>query len=288
MILSTRARAKINLTLHVPRRREDGWHELVSLVAFAGCGDHLTLAPGPLSLSLSGPMQAAIVDEADNLVLRAARHLADRVEGLRLGHFALSKHLPVASGIGGGSADAAAALRLVAEANGIALDDPRLMEAAAATGADVPVCVGSAARIMEGRGERLGAPIRLPPLFAVLVNPRQPLETRLVFARMGLRPGEIRDFGAHPEVGNGLDGPALLALLRRTRNDMEDAASGLLPSVGAQIAVLSAARGCRLARMSGSGATCFGLFEDCHAAARAAKAIRRDHPSWWVKATALR
>jgi 4-diphosphocytidyl-2-C-methyl-D-erythritol kinase len=288
MMLSTRARAKINLTLHIPHRREDGWHELISLVAFAGCGDHVTLAPGPLSLSLSGPMQTEIAGEADNLILRAARHLADRIEGLRLGRFALSKHLPVASGIGGGSADAAAALRLLAEVNDIALDDPRVLEAAAVTGADVPVCVASAARIMGGRGELLGPPIRLPPLFAVLVNPRQPLETRLVFARMGLRPGEARDYGMHPEVGDGLDGPALLALLRRARNDMEDAASVLLPSVGAQLAVLAAARGCKIARMSGSGATCFGLFEDCHAAARAAKAIRRDHPSWWVKSTALR
>ena len=288
-MLIERAPAKINLTLHIVGRRPDGWHELQSLVCFAGCADTLTLAPGDgLSLTVEGPtaIEAGIGD--DNLVLRAARALAARVPDLRTGAFNLVKRLPVAAGIGGGSSDAAAALRLLARANSLALDDARLMDAARNTGADVPVCVGARARMMSGVGEVLGAPLRLPPLFAVLVNPAVPVETKSVFARMGLAPGDTQGFGAHPPVPAGSDFASLVNLLRRGRNDMEDAASILAPVIGHVIAVLSAARGCRLARMSGSGATCFALFETCRAASVAAKVIRRDHPGWWVKPTVLR
>lgn len=289
-VLIARAPAKINLTLHVPYRRADGWHELVSLVAFAGTGDHLSLVVGePLSLELSGPMASDAGPRNDNLVLRAARHLAARVEGLRLGRFHLIKRLPVASGIGGGSSDAAAALRLLAEARGLSLDDPRVVDAACATGADVPVCLAARARVMEGTGERLGPFLRLPPLFAVLVNPRMPLETKAVFAQMGLRPGAPgRAQGAHPRFADGSTREAVLAALANAHNDMEEAARILLPIIDDQLAILSAAPDCRLARMSGSGATCFGLFESCHAAAAAAAVIRRAHPEWWVKPTILR
>jgi 4-diphosphocytidyl-2-C-methyl-D-erythritol kinase len=130
--------------------------------------------------------------------------------------------------------------------------------------------------------------MKLPPLFAVLVNPGAPLETKNVFARIGLSPGEPLGFGKHPDIAETPERDALFAALKRARNDLEDAATVLAPVIGHCLAVLSAARGVKLARMSGSGATCFALFETCRAAATTAKVIRRDHPEWWVKATVLR
>lgn len=284
-----RAPAKVNLTLHVLRRRHDGFHDLESLVAFAGCGDTLSLEPGaPLALVVDGPKAADTGPLDDNLILRAARELHRVVPDLRLGAFHLTKRLPAAAGLGGGSSDAAAALRCLARANGIDVEDPRLFEAAARVGSDVPVCVTPRARMMRGRGDELGNTLVLPPLFAVLVNPGQPLETRSVFERIGLAPGEELGYGAHPSLPQPFLADTLLPALKRARNDMEDAASVLSPVVGHVVAVLSAARGCRLARMSGSGATCFGIFADCRTAARAAAVLRRDHPEWWVKATVLR
>jgi len=288
-ILGARAPAKINLTLQIVGRRADGWHELQSLVAFAGAADYLTLAPGhTLSLCVEGPTARLAGPVEDNLVLRAAHALAARVADLRLGAFHLTKRLPVAAGIGGGSADAAAALRLLARVNDLRLDDPRLIEAAATTGADVPVCVAGRARLMTGVGERLGPALRLPPLFAVLVNPGVALETRAVFARMGLQPGQALPGTPHLLINEGLSRAELLGLLHQARNDMEEAARALLPALGDVLANLAATPGCRLARMSGSGATSFGLFDDCRAAARGAAGLRRDHPGWWVKATVLR
>jgi 4-diphosphocytidyl-2-C-methyl-D-erythritol kinase len=284
-----RAPAKVNLTLHVVRRRLDGFHDLESLVAFTGAGDTVTLsAASDTSLTVEGPTAAAAGATADNLVLKAVEALAARVPGLRSGAFHLIKRLPAAAGIGGGSSDAAAALRLLASANELSVSDPRLLEAAAAIGSDVPVCLNPRARMMSGRGDLLAGPLAMPALFAVLVNPGVPLETREVFARIGLGLGDELGYGAHPAVPQALSSDALFALLKRGRNDMEDAASVLAPVIGHVIAVLSAARGCKLARMSGSGATCFALFETCRAAARAASVVRRDHPEWWVKATVLR
>ncbi len=289
MILTSRAPAKINLSLHIVRRREDGYHDLESLVAFAGSGDVLSLSPGStLTLETTGPTAAAAGQGDDNLVMRAARALRERVEGLVVGAFHLTKRLPVAAGIGGGSSDAAAALRLLARANDLAADDPRLFEAARATGADVPVCLDPRARMMRGVGERVGPPLGLPPLAAVLVNPGIALETRHVFGRMGLALGQERGLPGHPPLEEGVEPGVLLGLLRKARNDMEDAAGVLAPVIPHVLAVLGAAKGCKLARMSGSGTTCFAVFSDCRAAARAAKAIRRDHPGWWVKSTVLR
>jgi 4-diphosphocytidyl-2-C-methyl-D-erythritol kinase len=157
------APAKVNLTLHVLGRRPDGYHEIESLVTFAGLGDRLTFRPGErLALAVSGPTGAAAGASEDNLVIRAARALATRVDGLRLGGFALDKQLPVAAGLGGGSSDAAAALRLLAQVNGLSLDDERLRAAAQATGADVPVCLDPRARMMRGIGEILSDPMTLP------------------------------------------------------------------------------------------------------------------------------
>jgi 4-diphosphocytidyl-2-C-methyl-D-erythritol kinase len=286
--LTERAPAKINLTLHVLGRRGDGWHELESLVVFSRSGDQLSLVPGPvLSLNVFGPTAAEAGSTDDNLVCKAARHLAARVDGLRLGAFQLEKRLPVAAGIGGGSSDAAAALRLLARANTLPLDDPRLMDAARATGADVPVCLAAKGRMMMGFGDTLGPVIELPPLMALIVNPRQPVETKHVFARMNIPVGTETKFGRHPDIVSGLPPDALYTLLRKGRNDMESAACTIAPIIGDVLAVLAAAPGCKLARMSGSGATCFALFADCKTAARARKTILNAHPEWWVKVSLL-
>jgi 4-diphosphocytidyl-2-C-methyl-D-erythritol kinase len=288
-MLVTHAPAKINLSLHILGRRSDGYHDLESLVAFSGGGDTLSLIPGPvLSLEISGPTAPAAGDGDDNLVLRAARNLAERIDGLSLGAFRLVKRLPVAAGIGGGSSDAAAALRLLAQANEIELDDPRLFDAARVTGADVPVCLARRARMMRGAGEALGPLLRLPLLPAVLVNPGAPVETRPVFQRLGLQPGERVNAPPHPEIGSGAPCIELLALLARCRNDLEDAACLQAPVIVDVLSVLRAARGCKLARMSGSGATCFAIFSTTGAAAKAARAIRIQRPEWWVKSAALR
>jgi 4-diphosphocytidyl-2-C-methyl-D-erythritol kinase len=287
-----KAPAKINLTLRVLGRRADGYHELESLVAFAGVGDALTFAPGgALTLAVSGPTAQAAGDNADNLVLKAARALAERIAGLTLGGFALSKRLPVAAGLGGGSADAAAALRLLARANGIALDDPRLMQAAQATGADVPVCLDPKPRLMRGVGDVLSAPLDLPRLFAVLVNPGVAVSTRDVFAALNLasRPTSGGDSSSSPLVVEGWGGEptAFVTALAKDRNDLEAPAIELEPAIAELLSVLHELPGCRLARMSGSGATCFGLFPTNAAAAAAARTLRVGYPQWWVRATVL-
>lgn len=283
-MLATRAPAKINLTLHVLGRRADGYHELESLVAFAGTGDGLSLEPGPqLALAISGPTAPLAGPDDDNLVLKAARLLAERVPGLRLGTFHLVKRLPVAAGIGGGSSDAAAALRLLGRLNGLTFDAPEMREAARLTGADVPVCLDPRARMMRGIGEVLGPPLGFARLHAVLVNPRVPVETPAVFKRLGLQPGEGHPGAPHPAVESDM-----LTVLGAARNDLEPAARSIQPVIGEALARLRAQPGCRLARMSGSGATVFGLFDNCDEAAGAAKALRRAEPEWWVKATSLR
>lgn len=283
-VLTVRAPAKINLTLHITGRRADGFHALESLVAFSRTGDSVTLAPGgPLTLSVEGPSAVASGKVEDNLILRAARNFAGRFAAAHLGAFHLVKRLPVAAGIGGGSSDAAAALRLLARANGYSIDDPRLMDAARATGADVPVCLAPRARMMRGIGDALGPAVALPPLIALLVNPGVAVETKTVFARLNIAPGAAAGFGVHPKIDPKMDADAIIAALRKGRNDMEPAACLLAPVIGDVLAILAAAPGCRLARMSGSGATCFALFPDCRAAARARKAILRAHPVWWTK-----
>src|SRR5215210_2596693 len=219
--LATRAPAKVNLTLHVLGRRPDGYHALESLVAFAGTGDDLSLEPGELSLSVSGPTADVAGGEADNLVLKAARALARRVPGLRTGAFHLTKRLPVAAGLGGGSADAAAALRLLARLNGLRRDDPAVLAAARETGADVPVCLESRARMIGGAGEVLGPPLRLPPLFAVLANPGVPVATAAVFQTLGFAPGECASAAPHPMIEPAPDRPRLVAVIAGGRNDLE-------------------------------------------------------------------
>jgi 4-diphosphocytidyl-2-C-methyl-D-erythritol kinase len=287
-MLTERAPAKINLTLHILGRRADGMHLLESLVAFSRGGDELSFVEDePLRLAVEGPTAIAAGDSDDNLVLRAARNFADIFEGAKLGSFRLVKRLPVAAGIGGGSSDAAAALRLLARANAVSLDDQGLVEAARRTGADVPVCLAKRARMMAGVGEQLGPLLALPPLVGLIVNPGAPLSTKSVFAQMNVAPNGATNFGAHPDLGPIMTSEALIAALRKGRNDMEAAACVLAPIVGDLLAILSVAPGCRLARMSGSGATCFALFKDCRSAGRARKAILQAHPAWWVKTCVL-
>ncbi len=286
--LTSRAPAKINLSLHIVGRRQDGYHELESLVCFAGAADILRFTPeDDLSLIVQGPTASLAGPDHDNLVLRAARLLSER-KSCRTGAFHLIKKLPVAAGIGGGSSDAAAALRLLAQANNIGVHDPALLEAARRTGSDVTVCVDARARMMRGVGETLGAPLRLPPLFAVLINPGVAVETPPVFRKLGYERGETRPQNVHPPVPDGLSFDALIDLLAKTRNDMQAAATELAPVIADVIEQLRSAPDCKLARMSGSGATCFGLFRTCHQAALAAQAIRARHPDWWVKPTMLR
>jgi 4-diphosphocytidyl-2-C-methyl-D-erythritol kinase len=280
-----RAPAKVNLTLHILRRREDGYHELDSLVAFAGVGDRLAFLPGaPLGLDVAGPTAQAAGPEGDNLVLKAAGALAERIPGLRLGRFLLWKQLPVAAGLGGGSSDAAAALRALAAHNGLSLDDPRMAEAARETGADVPVCLDPRARRMGGIGELLSAPLALRPLPAVLVNPRAASPTPAVFAGMGLAKGQSSGLAAFLEP---LDGDPIAALAKG-RNDMQASAERLTPAISETLALLTEAGGARLVRMSGSGATCFALYADRHAAARAVGWLKARRPQWWVRGTFLR
>ena len=209
-MLIEEGRAKVNLTLRVVGRRVDGYHELESVVAFADCADRLSLAPGAaLDLTMSGPLAQACGETSDNLVLKAAHLLGERVPGLKIGHFTLDKVLPVAAGIGGGSADAAAALRLLAQLNGLALDDKRLLDVAIETGADVPVCLTSRACDMTGVGESL-LPLSLPIMPCVLVNPRVPVATRDVFAALGLRQWRASGRRYRRDPGNRLAGEGRL------------------------------------------------------------------------------
>ncbi|MCG5245604.1 4-(cytidine 5'-diphospho)-2-C-methyl-D-erythritol kinase [Methylorubrum extorquens] len=288
-VLTTRAPAKINLTLHILGRRPgDGYHALESLVAFADVADTLELVPGPdLSLDISGPTAGPAGPLDDNLVLRAARHLAAGVDGLGLGAFRLHKQLPVAAGIGGGSSDAAAALRLLAELNGLALDHPAVIAAARATGADVPVCLDPRARMMRGAGEEIGPVLGLASLPAVLVNPGVPVSTAPVFKALGLAVGQRLDGAEHPVVGSGLNADAVLGVIAPARNDLEAPALTVAPVIGEALALLRAQAGCRLARMSGSGATVFAIFTDDGAAETAAAAIRTAEPGWWIEPTRL-
>ncbi len=289
--LVARAPAKINLTLRITARRADGFHDLVSLVAFAGAGDVLTLEPdAPLALTLAGPTAQAAGPDSDNLVLRAAQAFAERVPGARLGAFHLVKRLPVAAGLGGGSADAAAALRLLARLNNMDGLDPRLFAAAATCGADVPVCVDPRARLMEGVGEQLSPPLKMPSLFAVLVNCGVPVPTADVFRALGLRAGETLPGPVHPGLGEMLPRKPgdLYAALAALPNDLEPPAKVVAPQIGRVMDLLATQPEARLVRMSGSGATVFALTEDCHAAARMARRLSSLHPEWWVRPTVLR
>ena len=279
-----KAPAKVNLTLRITGRRDDGYHTLESLIAFADLEDELSFEPGQsLGLEVAGPFAAACGPSAQNLVIRAAAALAERVLALKLGRFRLEKNIPAAAGLGGGSSDAAAALRLIAKANGIAPDDARLLAAAVSSGADVPVCLDPRARIVSGIGEELSAPVVIPELPMVLVNPGLPLRTAQVFAHF-----DLRDMSKRPARGIPAERGLALDWLSRHANDLTEAATAQLPVIDEILMALMAEPGCRVARMSGSGATCFGLFETQPGAQAAADKIRAAQPQWWVYAGVVR
>jgi 4-diphosphocytidyl-2-C-methyl-D-erythritol kinase len=281
------APAKVNLTLRVLGRRPDGYHDLESLVVFADFGDRLSfVGGGELSLTMRGPNAAPAGESGDNLVLKAAKALAAGELAIVLGAFHLDKTLPVAAGIGGGSADAAAALRLLAKANRLPANHPALFAAARATGADVPVCLDPRPRIMRGIGEVLSEPLSLPALPAVLVNPGIALTTKAVFSRWTATAVAPAALDAEA-VAKLTDGDALLRLLATQANDLEAPAITLAPVIADVLAALRALAGCSLARMSGSGATCFALFASPAAAQEAARVLQVKFPQWWVQACVL-
>ncbi len=277
--------AKINLTLHITGRRADGYHELDSLIVFAGVGDTIEIAPGPdISLALEGPFAAALVSgPSDNLVLKAARALAERFDVSTGARLRLVKELPVAAGLGGGSADAAAALRGLVAFWGIEAPEPELQALALALGADVPVCLAGRPSFVAGIGERVVPAPALPPAWLVLVNPGLPLSTAAVFAA---RKGEFSAPARWREPISDLR--ALAARLLACRNDLETPAQAMVPEIREAMATLRDTAGCMLARMSGSGATCFGLYAVEAAATAAARRIATTRPGWWVRAAPLR
>jgi 4-diphosphocytidyl-2-C-methyl-D-erythritol kinase len=278
---SLSAPAKINLFLHVGAKRADGFHALQSLVAFAQAGDELSFAPADgLSLKIEGPFAAALQPEADNLVLKAGRALQAHAGSERGAAIVLSKNLPVASGIGGGSADCAAALRGLTRLWDLELSAETLCGIAATLGSDVPVCVAGTPQWMEGRGEILTPLEGVPALPAVLVNPGVGVPTGKVFAALETRRGV-----ALPLPPRFHDADALIAYLKTTANDLEAPARRIAPVIGEVLDLLAAQQGVLLARMSGSGATCFALFASADAAQAAAKTILEAHPQWWAVAT---
>jgi 4-diphosphocytidyl-2-C-methyl-D-erythritol kinase len=266
------APAKVNLALHVTGRRADGYHLLDSLVVFPRLGDRIEAAPAAaLSLAIDGPFARDLDPGPDNLVLRAAALLGDgRGAALRL-----TKSLPVASGIGGGSADAAATLRLLARLWRTPLPGPAAL---LSLGADLPVCLGGRACRMRGIGERLD-PLALPPFWIVLANPGVPVATGPVFAGLARHENP-----AMPDPPSFADAETLFSWLTLQRNDLEAPGAAVAPEIADVLAALAAQPGCRLARMSGSGATCFGLFASESLALSAAGALRRAGPAWWVAA----
>jgi 4-diphosphocytidyl-2-C-methyl-D-erythritol kinase len=278
--------AKVNLTLQVTGRRADGYHELESLVVFADVGDLLTIEPvesNSLTLAVQGPQAGPLLYEHDNLVMLAAEALCKRA-GVRAGAaITLTKNLPVASGIGGGSADAAAALRGLTRLWQLDLPAAELAELALTLGADVPVCLRGDAAIMSGIGEELQPLAALPPLWLLLVNPGVAVSTSAVFRSLAGKFSKVRE-PRLPPIGLA----PFIDWLAARGNDLQAPACRIAPAVAEVLAALDDTDDCLLARMSGSGATCFGLFESESAARSAAALLAETHPDWWVAPALLR
>jgi 4-diphosphocytidyl-2-C-methyl-D-erythritol kinase len=271
------APAKLNLDLVLTGRRPDGYHELDSVVVFADLGDELAAAPAEgLTVECAGPFAGDLPPGDGNIVRRAALRLAEAVGAAPRVRLRLEKRLPVASGIGGGSADAAAALRALARLWRVPADTPALAATARTLGSDVLACLGSRSARMRGVGELIEPMPAMPVFDLVLVNPGRPLATAEVFA--AVRPER---FGRRAEPVSAVPD---LDWLRRSRNDLEEPARGRMPAIGDLLRTLAAAPGCRLARMSGSGPTCFGVFDGRDDAQVAAAGIAAAHPGWWVAA----
>lgn len=276
-MITEHAAAKINLFLHVGEKRADGFHPLQSLAVFTAMGDELAMEEAVgLSLAIEGAFAKGLQGEGDNLVLRAARALGGESAKLTL-----TKNLPVASGIGGGSADAAAALRGLSRLWSLDKDEQALRDIAAGQGSDIPVCVLSRPCFMEGRGEVLREALVMPRVPMLLVNPGVAVPTKDVFGALDVRSGVEM---ALPQ-GRFADTADLLRFLDTTRNDLEEPARRLQPVIGEVLTRMTALPGALLVRMSGSGATCFGIFADDDCCARAAQMLKQANPGWWVAPT---
>jgi 4-diphosphocytidyl-2-C-methyl-D-erythritol kinase len=277
------APAKLNLYLHVTGKRADGYHLLDSLIAFASVHDTVTAREAAdLTLALDGPFAANLSNDGDNLVLRAAKLLRARAGASKGAAIALIKRLPVASGIGGGSADAAATLRVLDELWGTGVPEDDLMALALELGADVPICLYGRAAFVGGIGEKVAASPPLPRAALLLINPGVAVSTAEVFRARSAAFSDADRFSDSPK-----DAGALVRLLVERRNDLMPPAAALCPEISRVVGALVRTSGCLLARMSGSGATCFGIYESEAAARRAAADIAANEPRWWVQATEL-
>lgn len=284
MALTAFAPAKVNLYLHIIGQRTDGYHLLDSLIAFADIGDRITAEPATrLSLEISGPEASGLTNPGQgNLVLRAARLLADHARTTQGAALHLEKNLPIAAGIGGGSSDAAAALRVLAALWHLSIGEEALRNLGARLGADLPACLYGRAAWVGGIGERIEPAPELPEAGILLANPRKELLTASVFAARRRPFGGTGRFAAMPGSAVGL-----AEVLVSRRNDLTDAAIGLAPEIGVVLARLARLPGALIARMSGSGATCFALFSDRGAAEAARTALAATEPDWWCAAGGL-
>ena len=284
LILTAPARAKLNLFLAVTGRRADGYHLLDSLVAFASIADQLTATDADtLTVRVSGPFAAGAGPDQDNLVLRAARALQRATGCTRGASLQLEKNLPSGAGLGGGSSDAAMTLRLLNRFWDLGLGLSGLEKIGLSLGADIPVCLYAQTARMSGIGEQLLPVEPLPEIDLVLVHPGVGLSTPAVFKALAGRFTQ-----APPPLPPNISAPgALLEVLKRTANDLETPACELLPDISEMLANLRSQPGCLIARMSGSGSACFGLFADTISATRAEQALVATHPHWWAKAGKL-
>lgn len=280
------APAKVNLFLHVGPVDAAGWHPLASLVAFADVGDTVTVAPADrLSLTVEGPFAAELARPGDNLILRALRTLG---EAAGIGEpplaVTLDKRLPIAAGLGGGSSDAGAALKLARDVLGLTLSDDALADIAASIGADGPMCLHARTAWAEGRGERLTPEPRLPPLPALLINPGVASPTGEVYRAYDAGPPAAAD---RPSSPPGWELDPVIDWLAAQRNDLQAPAVARAPAIAEALAAAEALPGVRLARMSGSGATVFALFDTRDAAASAGRRLATNCPRWWIAPTNL-
>lgn len=268
------APAKINLYLHITGKREDGYHLLDSLVVFADTGDEITVAPADdVSLSIEGEFASAVGNDEDNLVLRAARLLQQDAKVPTGAAITLTKHLPVAAGLGGGSSDAATTLKLLSQLWGLSYTVEALSALALPLGSDLPVCLYAQPAFMSGIGDVVDAALATPPLYMLLVNPRKGLSTPDVYGAY-----------VHEERQSEplMLGSSLIASLKDMRNDLQRPAISLCSKIGEVLLELDTQINCEVARLCGSGATCYGLFSDKASCERAADTIRREHPDWWL------
>ena len=280
------AKAKLNLTLEVLGRRADFYHEVRSLVGFTELGDSVALEPGDeLALAVDGPFAGAL--QGGNLIIAAAEAAKAKAPGIALGRFQLTKALPVAAGLGGGSADAAAALRLLAEANPGTLSATALVEIAGRLGSDVTACLASRPALMTGRGDQVTDVRGFPACGVVLVNPGLPLATASVYGALNAAPLSARTSDAEPAPDFGGSFERLIDYASPRGNDLTAAALRLAPAIGEVLTALRRVASARLVQLAGSGPTCFALFATADEARAAAASLQAAHPSWWVVATSL-